>query len=307
MKKNTKKNILFCLSTEKGFAVLKAAKNDLDINIFVSTFKEVKVSKSYDYKIKDYSSKNNIPVHKWKNIDKNNSVWLKNNKIWAIVCVGWRYMIPKEWIRFLEGRVIVTHDSLLPKYRGFAPLASALINGETKTGVTVMLAGDEVDSGDIIYQKVIKIEKNDTINDLIKKTIPLFTGGIIESLNNLMIGDIKKIKQKYSEATYSIWRDDEDLWINWNESAELINNKIRAMGSPYLGARTRMKGKIVIINKAEIVDDISFEIRQPGKVWKITEAGMPFVVCGKGMLMIAEAKIGQKSLIPLKKLRIRFN
>ena len=62
IEKKHKKNILFCLSTEKGFAVLKAAKNDLDINIFVSTFKEVKVSKSYDYKIKDYSSKNNIPV-----------------------------------------------------------------------------------------------------------------------------------------------------------------------------------------------------------------------------------------------------
>ena len=302
-----KKNILFCLSTEKGFSVLKAAHNDWDINIYLSTFKEVKVSKSYDVEIKNFSSKNNIPMYLWKNIDKDNLDWLKKNKIWAIVCVGWRYMIPKEWISFLKGRVIVTHDSLLPKYRGFAPLASALINGETKTGVTIMMAGNEVDSGDIIYQKIINIDKNDTINDLIKKSIPLFTEGVIESLNNLMSGKIKKIKQKNSEATYSIWRDEEDLWIDWDETSETINNKIRAMGNPYLGARTRMKDKIVIIKKAEIVDDIFFEIRQPGKVWKLSEVGMPFVVCGKGVLMITEAEVEKKSLVPLKKLRVRFN
>jgi methionyl-tRNA formyltransferase len=302
-----RKNILFCVSTEKGFSVLKAAHKNLNINIILSTFKEVNVAKSYDDEIQNFSLANNLPTYLWKSIDKNNIDWLQKNKIWAIVCVGWRYMIPKEWINFLKGRVIVTHDSLLPKYRGFAPLASALINGESKTGVTVLLAGNEVDSGDILYQKTISIEDNDTINDLIKKTIPLFTEGIIQSINNLSSRKTKKIEQKNSDATYSIWRDEDDLWIDWNESSKDINNKIRALGNPYLGARTRLNNEIVIIKKAQIADDVIFEIRQPGKVWKISDIGEPIIVCGKGMLKIIAATTNGKPLLPLKRLRSRFS
>ena len=73
-----------------------------------------------------------------------------------------------------------------------------------------------------------------------------------------------------------------------------------------MGARTRHGNEEVMVQKSEVVPDIPFEIRQPGKVWKLTNDGMPVVVCGKDMLLITEASIGDKSLIPMKKLRVRF-
>ena len=215
-------------------------------------------------------------------------------------------MIPKEWIEYLNGRVLITHDSLLPKYRGFAPLASALINGEHEVGLTVMLAGTEMDTGDIIYQNRISLATNDTIGDLIKALIPLFVEGVVSSLEKMISGKIKREKQDHSKATYSIWRDEIDLWIDWNESASRIERTIRALGRPYMGARTRLDSEDVIIQKAKVVPDIPFEIRQPGKVWKLTKEGRPVVVCGIDMLLIIEAKIRDKSLIPMKKLRVRF-
>ena len=298
--------ILFCLATEKGFSVLQAVFKSLEIDIHVSTFREVKVIDSFDEKIKFFAKDNGLPIQVWKDIRQGGIEWLKNNRIWAIVCVGWRYMIPKEWIEYLNGRVLVTHDSLLPKYRGFTPLASALINGEDEVGLTVMLAGAEMDTGDIIYQKRVSITPNDTIGDLIKAVTPLFVEGVVSSIEKMISGKIKREKQDHSKATYSIWRDKIDLWIDWNESASRIERTIRALGRPYMGARTKLGSEEVIIQKAEVVPDIPFEIRQPGKVWKLTNERRPIVVCGKGMLLIIKAKIGDKSVIPMKKLRVRF-
>ena len=298
--------VLFCVATEKGLSVLQAVYKSLEIDIHVSTFREVKVVDSFDEKIRLFAIENKLPMYAWKDILKEGVGWLKKNRIWSIVCVGWRFMIPKDWIDYLNGHVLITHDSLLPKYRGFAPLASALINGEKEAGLTVILAGAEMDTGDIIYQKIISIDTNYTISDLIKVIMPLIDEGVVSSLKKMISGKIKRKKQDHSKATYSIWRDEIDLWIDWNESASRIERTIRALGRPYMGARTRHGNEEVMVQKSEVVPDIPFEIRQPGKVWKLTNDGMPVVVCGKDMLLITEASIGDKSLIPMKKLRVRF-
>ena len=307
MNKQNQHSVLFCVATEKGFSVLQAAFKSLEIDIHVSTFKEVKVIDSFDEKIRSFTKINGLPIYFWKKIRQGGISWLKKNRIWAIICVGWQFMIPKEWIDYLDGRVLITHDSLLPKYRGFAPLATALINGEKEAGLTVMLAGTEMDSGDIIYQKRISINSNDTIGDLIKAIIPLFNDGVVSSLEKLVAKKIKRKKQDHSKATYSIWRDEIDLRLDWNESASRVERTIRALSRPYMGARTRLGSEEVIIQKAEVVPDIPFEIRQPGKVWKLTKEGRPVVVCGKDMLLIIEASMGGESLIPMRRLRVRFH
>ena len=299
-------SVLFCVATEKGFSVLQAVNKSFEMDIHVSTFREVKVANSFDEKIKLFAKKNKLPMYAWKDVRKEGINWLKKNRIGAIVCVGWRFMIPKDWINYLSGRVLITHDSLLPKYRGFAPLVSALINGEKETGLKVMLAGSEMDTGDIIYQRKIGISPNCTIDELIKVLLPLFDEGIVSSLKKIFSGKIKRKKQDHSKATYSIWRDEIDLLINWNESASRIERTIRALGNPYMGARTRCDSEEVVVHKSEVVPGIPFEIQQPGKVWKLTHDGKPVVVCGKDMLIITEASIGDKSLIPMKKLRVRF-
>ncbi len=301
-------SILLCVATEKGYNVLRAIMaRGPKIGLHVCSFKEVKVVKSFYEKICAYAHKHRLPLHQWNDIRKGGTHWISENNIFAMVCVGWRYLIPADIIACLEGRVLATHDSLLPRYRGFAPLASALIKGEKETGVTVMMAAEELDAGDIVFQGKIKIAPDDTIADLTQKVLPLFEEGVVESLNKLISGKIEKFPQDHSQATYSIWRDELDLWIDWNDSAEHIDRTIRALGTPYMGARTRLKNKTIIIHSAEVVSDLPFEIRQPGKVWRLTPHGKPYVVCGKGMLKIHRADIeNQSSLVPMKNLRVRF-
>ena len=300
-------SILLCVATAKGLAALRAVNEaGFSLRLRVSTFKEVKVIRGYDEDIRAYAAKNHISFHSWNEIRKGGVDWLRQNRVWAIVCVGWRYMVPKDMIDALCGRVLVTHDSLLPKYRGYAPLVSALINGEQEAGVTVLLAAQEVDAGDIVYQKSFSIGPKDKISDLIQKTLPIFAEGVVQSLRDLIADRYKKFPQDHTKATFSIWRDEADLWVQWAQSARRIERTIRALGPPYMGARTWLGDEVVELLAADLAEDPFFEIRQPGKVWRLTSEGEPVVVCGKGMLLIREANIGNQSLIPLRKLRVRF-
>ena len=302
-----KKNLLLCVATEKGLAVLEAVHQaDIVADIIVCSFEESSVSESYNRAIQDYANQHNITLLDWKNIKSQATSIVETHKIWAIVCVGWKYLIPTEISRLVDDRVLVTHDSLLPRYRGYAPLATALINGDETVGVTVLQASDEVDAGDILYQKEVKVAADDTISVLIKKLLPLFSEGVLSSLEKIMSDKPEKITQDHAKATYSIWRDEEDLYIDWSQPADVIERSIRALGPPYLGARTRLGNEIVVLQSSKVEPELDFEIRQTGKVWKLSDKGEPVVICGEGLLKISAAEINGESIIPMKRLRTRF-
>ena len=162
---------------------------------------------------------------------------------------------------------------------------SALINGEKETGVTILLADNDIDTGSIIYQARVPICHTNTIKDLIYKTLPLYIDGLKYAIHS---NEVILSEQDESKATYSIWRDAEDYIIDWNQSAEEIERTVRALGKPYLGAKTFIGNKEYIIHFAVAVNDVKFEIRQPGKVWKLKN-GYPTIVCGKGMLEVWDA------------------
>ena len=203
----------------------------------------------------------------------------------------------------LAGDVVVAHDSLLPRFRGFAPLATAMITGEKETGVTYLRVGDSVDNGDILWQARVPIGNDDTIQSLIDKLSPLYARGahlyFSESFNDAQ-------PQDDSKATFSIWRDSTDYRIDWTHDADIIERTVRALGPPYLGAQTTVDGTTIVISRASVQPDVKFAIRQPGKVWSIDELGRPSVVCGTGVLRIDQAAQEGKSLLPFRKLRVRF-
>jgi len=107
-------------------------------------------------------------------------------------------------------------------------------------------------------------------------------------------------------ASYSLWRDEEDYFIDWTTSATTIKRFIDAVGFPYKGAASILDGKIVRILQAEALDDVKIENRSPGKVIFI-RSSRPVVVCGQGLLRIDELKDEHGSvLLPLPKFRMRF-
>ena len=221
------------------------------------------------------------------------------------IAVGWRWMIPA-----LPNKLIVMHDSLLPKYRGFAPLVNCLINGELEVGVSALLGAKEYDRGNIIGQKSLSIKYPITIQEAIIKISAAYAELADKIIGNLSRGDeLLSMPQSEDLASYSLWRDDEDYFIDWNRSSEYISRFVDAVGLPYAGAKSRMNGEIIKIIDVTPVLDVKIEDRDSnvGKVIFIKD-GAPVVVCKDGLIMINKAEtLNGESVLPLKKFRSRFN
>lgn len=219
------------------------------------------------------------------------------------ITVAWRWMIPLQ-----EGtKLIVFHDSILPKYRGFSPLVNMLINKEPYIGVSSLYASNEYDKGDIIAQRKTKVDYPIKISDAIDLISPLFTDIIIEIFDKLKNNQpILSNPQNEAEASYSLWRDEEDYHIDWGASADYIQQFVYSVGFPFKGAYTLLEGEILRVLDCEPVDDVFVENRMPGKMI-FHDDGCPVVVCGKGLLKLTEIRDDEgNNRLPLKKFRNRF-
>ncbi len=220
------------------------------------------------------------------------------------LAISWRWLIPAGGTRLM-----VVHDSLLPKYRGFNPLVTALINGDPEIGATALWAAEEYDRGDIIGQRSVLIEYPIRIREAIYLMSDLYVSLVREIADTLIRADVPcAIPQDEREASYSLWRDDLDYRLNWELASEQLKRQIDAQSHPYLGAEAEIDGQRVRILSAECIEDVQIANRSCGKVIFL-EAGLPVVVCGAGLLRITEAvwrHTGQPAL-PLKRFRTRFN
>lgn len=216
--------------------------------------------------------------------------------------IGWRWLIEENQ------NLIVFHDSLLPKNRGFNPLVTSLICGDKEIGVTALFANKEFDQGDTISQKKITIEYPIRISEAIEKVSMLYVELAIELINEISSeNQLPRKPQNDLEASYSIWRDEEDYRIDWSDEAEKIKRHVDATGFPYNGASSVVEGKLVRILDVEIVKDLIISNRTPGKVI-MKDGTYPIVLCGKGMLKITKGHYEESkdSIFPLKKFRLRF-
>lgn len=169
-----------------------------------------------------------------------------------ILVIGWYFMIPDKIMKLPGKGVAGIHASLLPKYRGNAPLVWALINGEKETGVSFFYITDGVDEGDIIKQEKIDILYSDTIKDILEKTKVASIKILKEFVPLIATGEAPKEKQDHSLATYFTKRSPEDGLIDWTWEKERIRNFIRAQTKPYPGAFTIIGDKKIYIWDAEI-------------------------------------------------------
>ena len=219
------------------------------------------------------------------------------------IAISWRWLIDSKNLK-----LIVLHDSILPKYRGFSPLVNMLINGEKKIGVTALFASQEFDKGPIIKQKELNIEYPLKIEKAIKDISILYSNMVNEILRDLLINkDIKSNPQNEINASYSIWRDQEDYFIDWKFSASKICRFIDAVGYPFEGAKCIIDGKVVKIIDCENFEDLKIENRDVGKILFFKNE-FPVVVCGTGLIKITNAvyESSGESIFPIKKYRTRF-
>lgn len=217
------------------------------------------------------------------------------------IAIGWRWLLPEP------ESLIVFHDSLLPRYRGFAPLVNALINGETAVGVTALLANKAFDRGDIIAQKRMEVGYPIKIQTAIEHISALYASLALQIVSQVQEGKrLEARPQDERRASYSLWRDQDDYRLDWSQSAASIKRKIDAVGFPYAGAHSWAGTQQVRILEVEDWTDVRIEIRQPGKVLFL-EDNMPVIVCGEGLLWIKQMQDMEGKPWTLPKFRTRFS
>jgi len=215
------------------------------------------------------------------------------------IAIGWRWLIKDS------RELIVFHDSILPKYRGFNPLVSALINGDEEIGVTAIRGVEDYDAGEIIDQRILKIDYPIKIKEaieLISKEYGYLLSEIVTKINSKSLTYIPQEKESIS---YSLWRDEEDYRIDWNLSAQEICRFIDALGFPYQGAKTYYENIELRIFDAIPAEDVRIINRQPGKVIFKEEGGFT-IVCGQGLIYVSEFFNNNEKFDLSKKFRIRF-
>lgn len=180
-----------------------------------------------------------------------------------IVTCAYGQIIPKEILDYPKYGCINIHASLLPKLRGGAPIHRAILEGHTKTGITIMYMDETMDTGDIISMESIDIKEDETVGILHDRLKILGRDLFIKTLKDILNGTSKRIKQKDEDATYAYNITREDEKIDWNLSKDEIYNKIRGL-NPFPGSYTLLDDKILKIwdsyKKDELLDGENGEI-----------------------------------------------
>jgi methionyl-tRNA formyltransferase len=262
---------LFCMG-EKGYYVLKHI-NHLQLNKINAVISSGDESLANDYyqEIKDFCIQNKIKFFQRKD-------WVDEYSGCINVAISWRWLLPTT-------NTFVIHDSLVPKYRGFAPLISALCAGDEYIGVSLIEASDEYDAGDIHHQLKIRIRYPIKVQSAIEALLPLYLKTLQFVLDGNLSTSIAK-PQLQNEITYSLWRNSSDYRINWNLSASNIARFIDSVGLPYDGAKTFTENnEIITILDALPLPDVKISNRDVGKLIFMRD-NCPIIVCGSGLLLL---------------------
>lgn len=282
--------IVFIGGRDRGLECLQALieRDERILHIFCLKEDEHERVKYY-LKIRSLAKDKNIPftltttVKNAESVDK-----IRKLHPALIIVMGWRTIIPKEILDIPTKKTVAVHESLLPQYRGFAPINWAIINGETQTGVTLFFLDDGVDTGNIIDQIKIPIGKNETALETYQKTKKFSIDILLKNLDDLKTDKVNSKKQNDHLASYCCTRTPEDGMINWHWDSLKIYNTIRALSDPYPGAFSLYRNKKIIIQQARIpTKQKNYVGRIPGRIVKLNQDSIE-VLTGNGMLEIVE-------------------
>lgn len=188
-----------------------------------------------------------------------------------IITCAYGQILPNEILNYPKYGCINVHGSLLPKYRGGAPIHHAIINGEKETGITIMYMDSKMDSGDIIYQSKIEIGDNDNLDKIYKEMSFLGARTLLEILPQIFEGTNSRIKQDETLVSFGLNITKEEEKIDFNQSSLRIHNKIRGLSS-IPGAYALINDKRMKIYESKLTDIPSKNV--PGTIVKIDKNGI---------------------------------
>lgn len=243
--------------------------------------------------VKNYAIENNIPYIQPKSV-KTDEIYEKLSALKPdlIVVAAYGKIIPKKLIELPTYGIINVHSSILPKYRGASPIHAALLNGDTKTGITTMMIDEGLDTGDILDIKEIDIDETDTLGTLTKKLSLLSYDLLDETITKLLNNTLIRTKQDDSLASIVGLIKKSDLLIDFSDENKKIYNKIRAL-NPEPTAYAILKEENLKIYEVEKIDK-EYEGKM-GEVVELTKKG-PIIKCGYGAIRLLKVKMQGKKI-----------
>jgi methionyl-tRNA formyltransferase len=238
--------------------------------------------------VKEYALKNNIKVLQPDKVKTPEFLEeLKELKPDLLVTVAYGKILPKSVLDVPVYGCINVHGSLLPKYRGAAPIQWAVINGEAVTGITTMYTDVGMDTGDMLLKSGIKITEDMTAGELHNKLSVLGAQVLKDTLVKLGEGTLERIPQINEESSYVPMMQKETGLINWFKSSKEIHNLVRGT-NPWPGSYTFYKGEKMKVWKTDVLDDSTIK-QKPGTICEVTKENI-IVSTGRGLLRILEVQ-----------------
>lgn len=234
--------------------------------------------------VKEAALKHNIPVYQPQKLKNNTEAinLIKDLNPDFIVVVAFGQILPKDVLDIPKFGCINLHASLLPKYRGAAPINWVIINGESITGNTTMLMNEGLDTGDILLQSMVKIDENMTAGDLHDVLMKNGAELLLKTIEDFSHNKIVPKKQNENESTYVSMLNKDMAHINWNNGYKQIYNMIRGL-NPWPIAYTQYNDKVMKIYDAEMIYEVCKE--DPGCILMVDKEGIK-VSAGNGCILI---------------------
>ncbi|MCS7185531.1 MAG: methionyl-tRNA formyltransferase [Armatimonadetes bacterium] len=211
----------------------------------------------------------------------------------VLVVVAYGRILKEQCLAIPPKGCINVHPSLLPKYRGPAPIQHAILNGDEVTGVTTMFMDVGLDTGDIILQREVRIEPDDTAGTLSKKLSMVAADLLVETLRLLEQGDVPRFPQDHSQATYAPMLPPEIAHLDFSQPAKRLRNIIRAL-NPEPGAYSFFRGKRVKFWMAQVSDEQA--TLPPGTIVSVEKKSLG-IATGNGLLLPTEIQTEGKKVL----------
>jgi methionyl-tRNA formyltransferase len=295
-------NLIFCGTPQFAVPTLERLIQDQHEIKLVMTNPDEPSGRGYETKpspVKQAATRASLEVFQPAKLkDESTGAFLSRFEPDCIVVVAYGHIIPRWMIDLPKLGCINLHASLLPKYRGAAPIQWAIARGESVTGVTTMKIDEGLDTGDILLKQEVPIGPSDTTETLSERLSGVGAGLMAETLGKLGRGKIQAQPQDHSQATLAPILKKEDGRIDWSLSAEEIGWRVRGL-RPWPGAYTSFRAKNLHIGSAAPAAGRAVAEQQPGTL--LADRARLCVVCGQGtVLELLELQLEGRKRLPVR-------
>jgi methionyl-tRNA formyltransferase len=249
--------------------------------------------------VKTFALSHGIAVHQPAKIKTNEEVRSSFQNLSPDACVVAAYgkILPPWLLAIPRLGCINVHASLLPKYRGAAPINWAIANGERQTGVTIMRMDAGMDTGPMLAKRAIPIGAEETAPELSARLARLGADLLSDTLLRIQRGEVEPVAQDDAEATYAPMLKREDGLIDWSRNAREIANRVRAF-QPWPGTYTNFRGSKLILWRARETLDALSRSDEAGAILSMVETGIMIACTGSTALLVEEVQVEGKRRVP---------